>query len=82
MPDFIGATWNVVVAPAGTPQPIVDKLNAAVNKALEDPATAKRMVQAGIDTVDDSTPASTAAFIKAEIAKWRDLVKLAGAKVD
>jgi tripartite-type tricarboxylate transporter receptor subunit TctC len=82
MPDFIGATWNVVVAPAGTPQPIVDKLNAAVNKALKDPATARRMVQAGIDTVDDSTPASTAAFIKAEIAKWRDLVKLAGAKVD
>ena len=40
------------------------------------------MVQAGIDTVDDSTPASTAAFIEAEIVKWRDLVKLAGAKVD
>lgn len=82
MPDFIGATWNVVVAPAGTPQPIVDRLNAAVNKALKDPKTAQRMVQAGIDTVDDSTPASTAAFIKSEIAKWRDLVKLADAKVD
>jgi tripartite-type tricarboxylate transporter receptor subunit TctC len=82
LPDFIGATWNVVVAPAGTPQPIVDQLNAAVNKALKDPKTAQRMVQAGIDTVDDSTPASTAAFIKSEIAKWRDLVKLADAKVD
>jgi tripartite-type tricarboxylate transporter receptor subunit TctC len=82
MPDFIGATWNVVMAPAGTPQAIVDKLNAAVNKALRDPATARRMVQAGIDTVDNSTPASTAAFIASEIAKWRDLVKLAGAKVD
>ena len=82
MPDFIGATGNVLGAPAGTPQPIVDKLNAAVNKALKVPATARLMVQAGIDTVDDSTPASTAAFIKAEIAKWGDLVKLADAKVD
>jgi tripartite-type tricarboxylate transporter receptor subunit TctC len=82
MPDFIGATWNVVVAPAGTPQPILDELNAAVNKALKDPKTAQRMVQAGIDTVDDSTPASTAAYIKSEIAKWHDLVELAGAKVD
>jgi tripartite-type tricarboxylate transporter receptor subunit TctC len=82
MPDFIGATWNVVVAPAGTPQPIVDQLNIAVNKALKDSKTAQRMVLAGIDTVDDSTPASTAEFIKSEIAKWRDLVKLADAKVD
>ncbi len=82
LPDFIGATWNVVVAPAGTPSPIVEQLNVAVNKALKDPKTAQRMLQAGIDTVDDSTPASTAAFIKSEIAKWRELVKLADAKVD
>jgi tripartite-type tricarboxylate transporter receptor subunit TctC len=82
VPDFIGATWNVVVAPAGTPAPIVDKLNAAVNKALKDPTTAERLKQAGIDGVDDSTPASTAAFIASEIAKWRDVVKLAGATVD
>jgi tripartite-type tricarboxylate transporter receptor subunit TctC len=82
LPDFIGATWNVVVAPAGTPPAIVDQLNVAMNKALKEPKTAQRLLQAGIDTVDDSTPASTAAFIQAEIAKWRDLVKLADAKVD
>ena len=82
VPDFIGATWNVVVAPAGTPAAIVDRLNVAINKALKDPTTARRLVQAGIDGVDDSTPASAAAFIASEIAKWRDLVKLAGATVD
>lgn len=82
VPDFVGATWNVVVAPAGTPKPIVDKLNAAVNKALKTPAVAERLKQAGVDTVDDSTPASTGAFIESEIAKWREVVKLAGAKVD
>jgi tripartite-type tricarboxylate transporter receptor subunit TctC len=82
VPDFVGATWNVVVAPAGTPAPIVDMLNQAVNKALRDPATKARLTQAGVDTVDDSTPASTKAFIESEIAKWRDVVKLAGATVD
>ena len=82
LPGFTLDGWFALFAPAGTPQPIVDKLNAAVNKALKVPATARLMVQAGIDTVDDSTPASTAAFIKAEIAKWGDLVKLADAKVD
>ncbi len=82
VPDFLGATWNVVVAPTGTPAPIIDKLNVAVNKALKDPTTAERLKRAGIDGVDDSTPASTAAFIASEIAKWRDVVKLAGATVD
>lgn len=82
VPDFVGATWNVVVAPAGTPAAIIDKLNAAVNKALKDPTTAERLKQAGIDKVDDSTPASTKAFIESEIVKWREVVKLAGAKVD
>jgi tripartite-type tricarboxylate transporter receptor subunit TctC len=82
LPDFVGATWNVVVAPAGTPVRIINKLNAAVNKALKDPTTAERLKRAGIDVVDDSTPASTAAFIASEIAKWRDVVKLAGATVD
>jgi tripartite-type tricarboxylate transporter receptor subunit TctC len=80
VPDFIGATWNVVVAPVGPP--IIDRLNAAVNQALKDPTTAQRLKRAGIDGVDDSTPASTAAFIASEIAKWRDVVKLAGATVD
>jgi tripartite-type tricarboxylate transporter receptor subunit TctC len=82
VPDFLGATWNVVVAPAGTPAAIIDKLNVAVNKALKDPTTAQRLKLAGIDGVDDSTPASTAAFIASEISKWRDVVKLAGATVD
>jgi tripartite-type tricarboxylate transporter receptor subunit TctC len=82
VPDFIGATWNVLVAPAGTPTAIVDKLNAAVNRSLKDPALAARLKQLGIETVDVSTPASTGAFIRSEIAKWRDLVKLAGATVD
>jgi tripartite-type tricarboxylate transporter receptor subunit TctC len=80
--DFEGATWNVVMAPAGTPREIVDRLNVAVNKALADPTVTERLKQLGIEKVDDSTPASTGVFIKAEIKKWREVVKLAGAHVD
>lgn len=80
--DFVGGTWNVVAAPAGTPRDIVDKLNTAVNKALVDPAVADRLRQLGIEAVTNSTPASTRAFVTAEIAKWREVVLLAGAKVD
>lgn len=80
--DFVGGTWNVVAAPAGTPREIVDRLNTAVNKALKDATVAERLSQLGIEAVTDSTPASTRAFVEAEIAKWREVVKLAGAKVD
>jgi tripartite-type tricarboxylate transporter receptor subunit TctC len=82
LPDFTGGTWNVVAAPAGTPKEIVDRLNVAVNKALNDAPVRDRLRQLGIETVDDSTPASTRVFVETEIAKWRDVVQLAGIKVD
>jgi tripartite-type tricarboxylate transporter receptor subunit TctC len=80
--DFVGGTWNIVAVPAGTPKPIVDRLNAAINKALVSPVVAERLQQLGIEAVTDSTPASTRAFVTAEIAKWRDVIRAAGAKVD
>lgn len=80
--DFVGGTWNVVAAPAGTPKEIVDRLNAAVNRTLASETVAERLRQLGIEAVADSTPASTRAFVAAEIAKWRDVVRAAGAKVD
>ena len=80
--DFVGGTWNVVAVPVGTPKKIVDQLNAAVNKALRDAAVADRLKQLGIEAVTDSTPTSTRAFVTSEIAKWREVVRVAGAKVD
>ncbi len=80
--DFVGGTWNVVAAPAGTPREIVDRLNAAINKALVGETVADRLRQLGIEAVTDSTPASTRAFVAAEIAKWRDVVRATGMKVD
>jgi len=82
LPDFVGGTWNVVAAPAGTPGKIVDRLNAAVNKALADPVLADRLKGLNMEAAEASTPAGTKAFIEVEIVKWREVVAIAGASVD
>jgi len=75
-------TWNAILAPAGTPKPIVDKLNAAANKALADPQVIDSLIKAGVDPTPGSTPATTAAFVKAELAKWAPIIKASGAQID
>ena len=75
-------TWNAILAPAGTPKPIVDKLNDAINKALADPAVSSALEKAGIDPTPGSTPETTADFVKAELAKWAPIIKASGAQVD
>ncbi|HEX8808549.1 MAG TPA: tripartite tricarboxylate transporter substrate binding protein [Xanthobacteraceae bacterium] len=75
-------TWNAIVAPADTPQPIIDRLNEAINKALDDPAVFKRLQEAGIDPTPGSTPKQATAFIKAELAKWAPIIKASGAHID
>lgn len=75
-------TWNAILAPANTPQPIVDRLNEAIDKALADPAVFKRLQEAGIDPTPGSTPKQAAAFIKAELAKWAPIIKTSGAHID
>jgi tripartite-type tricarboxylate transporter receptor subunit TctC len=82
LPDFVGGTWNVVAAPSGTDQAVVERLNAAVNRALADPVLAGRLKALNMEAEEASTPASTRAFLIAEIAKWRELVAIAGAHVD
>ena len=82
LPDFVGGTWNVVAAPAGTARTIVDRLNASVNKALVDPVLSERLKALNMETSDAPSPASTKAFVEAEIVKWRDVVEIAGANVD
>ena len=75
-------TWNAILAPAGTPAPIVDKLNAAINTSLADPKVANALNKAGINPTPGSTPATTADFLKAELAKWAPIIKASGARVD
>jgi tripartite-type tricarboxylate transporter receptor subunit TctC len=74
-------TWNAILAPAGTPQPIVDKLSAAIIRSLEDPLVFKRLQEAGVDPTPGRGPKETANFIKAELAKWAPIIKASGAQV-
>jgi tripartite-type tricarboxylate transporter receptor subunit TctC len=75
-------TWNAILAPAGTPQSIVDRLNEAINKALADPAVFNRLQEVGIDPTPGGTPKQAAAFIEAELAKWAPIIKASGAQID
>jgi len=75
-------TWNAILAPAGTPQPIVARLYDALSKTLDDPVVSKRLEEVGIDTTPGATPQQTAAFIGAELEKWAPIIKASGAQVD
>jgi tripartite-type tricarboxylate transporter receptor subunit TctC len=74
---FESAAWFALLAPSGTPKPIVDKLNAAVAKALADPGLRQRFVEIGVDPAP-STPQELRAYISAEVVKWREIITRGG----
>jgi len=82
LPGFECYTWNVLLAPAGTPKQIVDKLNEAINKSLADPKVSSALEKAGIDPTPGSTPETTGEFVRAELAKWAPIIKASGAEID
>ena len=71
-------TWNVVQGPRGIPLPLQTRLNRAAMEALAEPELRRRLTVAGIDPADPSTPESTRAFVAAEIAKFRGIVRETG----
>ncbi len=81
VPGYEATGWNGLVAPAGTPAPIIEKLNGAFVKVLRTPAVASYLSGQGADP-DPGTAAEFAAYIKAEIAKWAKVVQDSGARVD
>jgi tripartite-type tricarboxylate transporter receptor subunit TctC len=82
LPGFECYTWNAILAPAGTPQPVVDRLSEAMSQALADAAVIHRLQEAGIDPTPGSSPQKAAAFIAAELAKWAPIIKASGAQID
>ncbi len=77
IPDYLMTVWIGVVAPAGTPQPIVDRLHGLVQGMLKDPTMVKRMAGAAIDVMPMSQ-AEFATFVKDEYGRWQKIVKAAG----
>jgi tripartite-type tricarboxylate transporter receptor subunit TctC len=74
--------WSGVWAPKGTPRPVVERLNAAVVEALDDPAVRRRITEMGaaIPPREQQTPEAFAAFHKAEVDKWWPFIKSADIK--
>jgi tripartite-type tricarboxylate transporter receptor subunit TctC len=81
VPGYVATNWWGVIAPAGTPQPIVDKLHDAIAELLDSPATKKYLDNEGAAPVH-MTSAEFGKFIEAEIAKWGPVVKQAGMKAE
>lgn len=81
LPGFEAESWFALFAPKGTPPAVVDKLNAEVRKALEQPDTKKRFADLGGE-IRTMSPQELRAYVAAEREKWAKVVKASGAKVE
>jgi tripartite-type tricarboxylate transporter receptor subunit TctC len=73
--------WSGVIAPAGLPRPILDRLNKAINAAIVAPETKERFTQLGSEG-GGGTPEEFAELIRRDSAKWADVIRRSGAKID
>lgn len=81
VPGFEASTWYPVLAPAGTPPPIVDKLNAQLIAILAAADVQERLAGQGMEPVG-SSPAQLTGHLKSELVKWAKVVKAAGIRAD
>jgi tripartite-type tricarboxylate transporter receptor subunit TctC len=77
LPDYQVSAWNALFAPKGTPKPVVEKLNAALVKALDDDGVRKRLLELGSDIPDAAgrTPDALGNLVKSEVARWTPILK-------
>ena len=81
LPGFESTNWNGILAPAGTPREIVDKLNQAINKTMTRPEMKEKLASQGADGLT-SSPAELATFVQRELAKFAAIIKAAGVRVE
>ena len=81
LPGFNNTSWYGLLAPAGTPKPIVAKLNAELNKAFSSPELGQRLMAQGVEAAT-TTPEGFQAMIASELARWRKVIKDAGISVE
>ena len=80
LPEFQAQAWNALFAPKATPQPVLDKLTDALDKALDDEQTRKRLLELGSVLPDQAGRGQQAltGLVKSEIARWTPIIKAAG----
>jgi tripartite-type tricarboxylate transporter receptor subunit TctC len=76
--DAAAYTYNIILAPAGTPRGIVDHVSEAIGKVMADPTFRDTLVKLGVDPVEASGPEKAAAMLKVELAKWRPIIQAIG----
>ena len=81
VPGFDAQTWAALLVPSGTPAPVIDKLNKAMQLALKKPAVQEQLAALGAEVLL-STPDETTTYIKDEIVRWGDTIKTANVKLD
>jgi len=81
VPGYEAVIWLGIMAPAGTPAPIIERLNGEINKVLNDPQVKAAWAKQGATPMSMS-PREFGDFLRADIAKWAKVVKISGAKVD
>lgn len=81
IPGLYASAWYGIMLPAGAPAEVVARLNREFNAALQNPEVRQRLIEFGAE-VGGGTPDAFAAFSRAEIDRYRDIVKLSGAKLD
>ncbi len=78
LPGWEAYTWQMIWAPAGTPPAILRRMNAEANRALRVPAIRQRLEDSGATVIDDSTPESSAAYMREEYERWVPMLRAAG----
>jgi len=81
LPGFEASAWDGIFAPAGTPRPIIDRLNAAIRDALQDPSLVEALRGLGAQPAT-STPQAFARHVASSAEKWAAVVQASGAKID
>jgi tripartite-type tricarboxylate transporter receptor subunit TctC len=81
VPGYEVNAWSGIIAPAGLPRPILDRLNKAINAAIVAPETKERFTQLGSEG-GGGTPEDFAELIRVDSAKWADVIRRSGAKID
>ena len=81
VPGYEVTAWTGVIAPAGLPRPVLDRLNRAVNMTIHDPAVKERLIQLGSEG-GGGTPEDYAEIIRKDSAKWAEVIRRSGAKID
>ena len=81
VPDIRADTWNALAAPPKTPKPIIDKINAAVNNIFTQPDVRARLATMSMQPAG-GTPADMSAFVKAETARWGEVIRAANITIN